>query len=286
MKLSIITINLNNKNGLSETIKSVITQTFTDYEYIVIDGESTDGSLDTIEQYANNIDKWISEKDSGIYNAMNKGIYKAEGEYCLFLNSGDSLYDSNVLQVLFSQSFTEDIISGGIELYSHTKKWYQFPPHDISLFTFTNGSLPHPGTFIKRELLNKLGGYNENYRIISDWCFFVDVLIVQNCSYRHYDITVSKFNCFGISSTSSSAENVQKVQFLKSRFPKIVDDYELFNEEAVFNSFCWLKHHPTIKVIVVLPFKILNRILHLRNKLKKRIIVLDKLKSYNNKLLR
>ena len=276
MKLSIITINLNNKNGLSETISSVIAQTFTDYEYIIIDGRSTDGviSRNTV---------FCAMNDFG---NRNKGLNLAKGEYCLFLNSGDSLYDSDVLQVLFSQSFTEDIISGGIELYSHTKKWYQFPPHNISLFTFINGSLPHPGTFIRRELLNKLGGYNENYRIISDWCFFVDALIVQNCSYKYYDITVSKFNCFGISSTSSSTEDVQKVQFLRNRFPKMADDYDLFNEESVFNSFCWLKYHPIIKVIIVFPFKILNRILHLRNRLKKRIIVLDKLKSDDTKLLR
>ncbi|KAA3688816.1 glycosyltransferase, partial [Bacteroides salyersiae] len=94
------------------------------------------------------------------------------------------------------------------------------------------------------------------------------------------------FNCFGISSTSSSTEDVQKVQFLRNRFPKMADDYDLFNEESVFNSFCWLKYHPIIKVIIVFPFKILNRILHLRNRLKKRIIVLDKLKSDDTKLLR
>ena len=131
MKLSIITINLNNKNGLSETISSVIAQTFTDYEYIIIDGQSTDGSLEVIKQNANHINQWISENDHGIYNAMNKGLNLAKGEYCLFLNSGDSLYDSDVLQVLFSQSFTEDIISGGIELYSHTKKWYHCCPIKI-----------------------------------------------------------------------------------------------------------------------------------------------------------
>ena len=101
MKLSIITINLNNKNGLSETISSVIAQTFTDYEYIIIDGQSTDGSLEVIKQNANHINQWISENDHGIYNAMNKGLNLAKGEYCLFLNSGDSLYDSDVLQVLY-----------------------------------------------------------------------------------------------------------------------------------------------------------------------------------------
>lgn len=88
---------------------------------------------------------------------MNKGLNLAKGEYCLFLNSGDSLYDSDVLQVLFSQSFTEDIISGGIELYSHTKKWYQFPPHNISLFTFINGSATSSGYIYQERIIKQTG---------------------------------------------------------------------------------------------------------------------------------
>ncbi|MDR2910496.1 MAG: glycosyltransferase [Bacteroidales bacterium] len=95
MKLSIITINLNNVAGLQKTIESVVKQTFTDYEYIVIDGGSTDGSADIIKQHANKITYWVSEPDKGIYNAMNKGIRVAKGEYCLFLNSGDWLINSN-----------------------------------------------------------------------------------------------------------------------------------------------------------------------------------------------
>jgi len=84
MKLSIITVNLNNAAGLQKTIESVITQTFTDYEYIIIDGGSTDGSVDVIKQHADKITYWVSEPDKGIYNAMNKGILQAKGEYCLF----------------------------------------------------------------------------------------------------------------------------------------------------------------------------------------------------------
>jgi glycosyltransferase involved in cell wall biosynthesis len=97
IKLSIITINYNNRDGLEKTIRSVIDQRFTDFEFIVIDGGSTDGSVDNIRKYENKINYWCSEKDAGIYNAQNKGIKKAKGEYCLFLNSGDFLYNEDVL---------------------------------------------------------------------------------------------------------------------------------------------------------------------------------------------
>ena len=96
-KLSIITVNLNNAAGLQKTIESVINQTFTDYEFIIIDGGSTDSSLEIIKQYANKITYWVSEPDNGIYNGMNKGIGQADGEYCFFLNSGDWMIENNTL---------------------------------------------------------------------------------------------------------------------------------------------------------------------------------------------
>ncbi|MEP7170167.1 MAG: glycosyltransferase, partial [Bacteroidota bacterium] len=94
---SIITVNLNNAAGLKKTIESVVTQTFNDVEYIIIDGASTDGSKEVIKNYETKISYWVSEKDTGIYNAMNKAIKKAKAEYCLFLNSGDSLTNKKVL---------------------------------------------------------------------------------------------------------------------------------------------------------------------------------------------
>ncbi len=92
MKLSIITVNLNNKDGLQKTIDSVISQTFKDFEWIVIDGGSTDGSKELIEKYSDYISYWVSEPDKGIYNAMNKGIKVAKGDYLEFLNSGDIFF--------------------------------------------------------------------------------------------------------------------------------------------------------------------------------------------------
>ena len=111
-KLSIITINLNNAAGLRKTIESVVNQTFTDYEYLIIDGGSTDGSVEVIKEFADKITYWVSEPDKGIYNAMNKGILKARGEYLQFLNSGDWLVDNEVLFRVFSLNHFEDILYG------------------------------------------------------------------------------------------------------------------------------------------------------------------------------
>lgn len=97
MRLSIITINYNNSIGLRKTIESVVSQTDNTFEYIIVDGGSSDGSVDIIKQYADKVSQWVSERDGGIYNAMNKGVRMAHGEYIMFLNSGDILYDNNVI---------------------------------------------------------------------------------------------------------------------------------------------------------------------------------------------
>ena len=112
MKFSIITINYNNVEGLRNTIKSVVNQTYTDYEFIIIDGGSTDGSVEVIKEYANIITYWVSEPDKGIYNAMNKGIEVANGEYLNFMNSGDCFYNNDVLQKVADYHLEKDMIVG------------------------------------------------------------------------------------------------------------------------------------------------------------------------------
>ena len=121
MKFSIITINYNNSKGLKRTLDSIISQTCHEFEWIVIDGGSSDGSRELIEQHQDSITYWCSEPDKGIYNAMNKGVNKATGDYCLFLNSGDHLCNSKVVEHLISIPFSADIVSGDIYIdgYSH-----------------------------------------------------------------------------------------------------------------------------------------------------------------------
>lgn len=271
MKLSIITINFNDHLGLDKTIQSVINQTFKDFEYIIIDGASTDGSVDVVKKYADNLTHWVSEPDTGIYNAMNKGTRMAQGEYCLYLNSGDFLAADDVLEKAFSYNFTEDIVSCNCLDFDEKHEWLKVPPKNVSLFTFIGGSLPHPTTFIKKEMLEKLGGYNESYRIMSDWCFFLEAMIIQQCSYRTLDILLTKFNCFGISSTSSIIETKKSQEYIRNKFPRIMEDYLPFEDEAVYNVLVWLHEYKFIRRVLVFPFKIINRLFKLRNRLERKI---------------
>lgn len=271
MKLSIITINFNDAAGLEKTIQSVVNQTYKDFEYIVIDGASTDGSVDIIKKYSDKLTHWISEPDTGIYNAMNKGTRLAQGEYCLYLNSGDFLAADDVLEKAFSHNFTEDIVSCICLDFDEKRECLKVPPRNVSLFTFMGGSLPHPTSFIKRELLNRLGGYNESYRIMSDWCFFLDAVVVQNCSYRTLNVLLSKFNCFGISSTSSVIETEKTKEYMMTKFPRIIEDYIPYEDEAVYNVLSWAHERTFLRKLLVFPFKVINRLFKLRNRLGKRM---------------
>lgn len=186
MKLSIITINLNNREGLQRTIDSVVCQTFRDFEWIVIDGGSTDGSRELIEQYADHFAYWVSEPDKGIYNAMNKGIKVAKGEYLLFLNSGDCLYQQNVLQQVFTHSFSEDIVycdDGGTD--GVVKKGGS--PDKITLEFLYTYTICHQTIFHKSSLFRD-NLYDENYKIVADWKFLYEQLIKRDVSYRKLNI--------------------------------------------------------------------------------------------------
>ena len=114
MRFSIITINFNHADGLENTIQSVINQTCHDYEFIIIDGGSSDGSVDVIRKYKENINNWVSEPDGGIFPAMNKGTRQAHGDYCIYMNSGDTFYDNRVLEKVKKCNYTEDIQTGSI----------------------------------------------------------------------------------------------------------------------------------------------------------------------------
>jgi glycosyltransferase involved in cell wall biosynthesis len=201
LKLSIITINLNDTMGVQKTIESVINQTYKDYEHIIIDGGSTDGSVEAIQKYKNNRLKWISEKDTGIYNAMNKGILKSSGEYLLFLNSGDFLYSPHVLENVFNNKSDADLIccSLKIELLDKNESIIEsIKNNKITNRYMFYQSLLHPSTLIKRELFVKFGLYDESFKIAGDYEFFVR-LIKNKAKYIIKPFVLSVFNNQGIS---------------------------------------------------------------------------------------
>lgn len=232
MLLSIITVNLNNITGLQKTIDSVICQTFKDFEWIVIDGGSTDGSRELIEQYADHISYWVCEPDNGIYNAMNKGILASKGEYCFFLNSGDRLIDDDSLQRAFEFNFFEDVVWGNPAFDRVDSIEMGCSPNEISLNTFIGGTIHHSGnSFIKRHLFDngEYGLYDETLKIVSDWKWFLKALGLGNATARHIDITLSVFDCTGISETQKTLRIEERDNVLKEVVPaRILSDYIIF----------------------------------------------------------
>jgi len=210
MKLSIITVNLNNKAGLEKTIQSVVEQTFSDFEYIIIDGGSTDESVTVINKYAYKTKYWVSEPDNGIYHAMNKGISKATGNYCLFLNSGDYLSGKDILKKVFALNRTEDILYGNMMFdYGSGNLAKGIMPGQINFKHMMRDTLWHPVSFIRKELLLSLGMYDESLIITADYDFFLKAILVNKRSLYHLQITISVFSFDGISSLPANREIIQ-----------------------------------------------------------------------------
>ncbi len=227
-KISIITINYNNLEGLRKTMQSVVQQTNKFFEYIVIDGGSTDGSADYIAENAKNIDYLISEKDTGIYNAMNKGIKKATGEYLLFLNSGDCFADNNVLEHTLPYLTTQhSFVYGNMFLSKNDVRISKLiTPTKLDFSYFVTNSLPHPATFIKRQLFYTYFLYNEALKIVADWEFFIYCICKQNESYQHINITISDFDNNGLSSLKDNKQKIiaEEDKVFENHFPMFLSE--------------------------------------------------------------
>ncbi len=229
-RLSIITINYNNAEGLKKTLQSIIHQNSKEFEYIVVDGNSSDGSKELISQNNSYISNWISEPDTGVYNAMNKGVRMSNGEYLLFLNSGDQLADENVIEKILPFLRNADLISGNL-IYSldGVPQTLFTPPENINLTYFLHSFLPHPSTFIKKDLFEKAGFYNENLKVVSDWEFFLKSSVIHQAKYMHIDLIVSDFDNSGLSSNPQNEHLIQqeKQSVYETLFPGLKEEIEL-----------------------------------------------------------
>ena len=233
VRLTIITINYNNKEGLIKTFESIKKQTWSDFEFLVIDGGSTDGCKELIESN-NQIDYWVSEKDSGVYNAMNKGIRKSTGEYIIFMNSGDFFYDEYVLEKIKNQFESHiDILYGDSvffndEGYRKTIK----APENLTFGFFYDGGLNHQAVFIKRSLFSDYFFYNEAYKICADWEFFIVLICIHNVSHKYLETKICYYDFSGI---SAKVENLpiyiqERETTLNKYFPAFLEDAELAKE--------------------------------------------------------
>ncbi|MBO6281137.1 MAG: glycosyltransferase [Alphaproteobacteria bacterium] len=201
--LSIITICYNIKDEIERTCESIVNQTWQDFEWIVVDGGSTDGTVDILKRYQDRMSVFISEKDKGVYNAMNKGIKRACGKWLHFLNGGDCYTDNSILEKVFAdKKYDADVLYGDMNLMRKNKFLRRVTFTDaVDKSFFYKNYIAHPSSFIKRELFDKYGLYNENYRIVSDWEKWV-IFSGHGVIFQHIDRIISDFDDGGISGTN------------------------------------------------------------------------------------
>lgn len=258
-KLSIITINYNNLEGLRKTFESVFDQTYQDFEYIVIDGGSTDKSRELIEKHSDKIHYWVSEKDNGIYNALNKGIKEANGEYVLCLNSGDSLYEDSTLEKTIPLLKSDAaIVYGNSYFFNNIKKrpYVWCPPKVLSFRFFYDDSLNHQSVFIKKELHEKFGLYDEKLKIVADWEFFLRVLSDSKTTWNYMNIVVSKYDKSGLSEINIELRELERVKVLREKYLFFVNGMDdMFNDINFIRPFFLFFGSNMKKILkIILPY--------------------------------
>ena len=207
-KISIITVCLNSGKYLEGAIRSVCEQVYPNVEYIVVDGGSVDSSAEIFAKYRERIDKLSIEKDAGAYDAMNKGIKAASGDIIYFLNSDDRFYDSRVAEkaaAFFEENKETDFIYGNLAVsdVSGQVSYIEKYPDKPSKWLFMTKTIAHPVTFFRRRCFDKVGYYNQDYRIAGDYDWYLRAIFIKKLKSMHIDANISIFRPGGISSTDN-----------------------------------------------------------------------------------
>lgn len=220
--LSVITI-CKNEPFIEETCKSIVNQSYQNFEWIVVDGASTDSTLEKLSRYQKRIDTFISERDGGVYFAMNKGITQAHGKYLLFMNGGDLFYNEEIVKMItpyLTKERAEVFYGDSYRLFENEKDCFiKTYPDKITKSFFLTNTLAHQSSFIKKELFEKFGGYREDFRIVSDkekWLKFTD----NDVKFFHIPYPLSCFRMNGLSRQQSDILIQEKKKMLEEYFPK------------------------------------------------------------------
>jgi len=238
-KLSVITINLNNASGLRKTIESVVNQTYTNYEYIIIDGGSVDGSVDIIKEFTDKIAYWVSEPDTGIYNAMNKGLRRSRGELVTFINSGDTYYSYDSLKtaltftqgkILNAQLFFFDFI------YQYGENKKQVSSIDVTdKYIIYNKGFGHPSAFYKKSLFDFYGFFDETYTISADRDFYMNIIVKKRLAFAYFSFPVSVFQDGGLST------DIQYQKSIQLEDERIINKFYSDFEKRIINNLLFRK---------------------------------------------
>jgi len=273
MRLSIITINRNNAAGLEKTMQSVAAQTFKEFEYIVIDGASTDGSVEVIKKYVPQWArlKWVSEPDAGIYNAMNKGLRLATGDYVQILNSADCLASNDVTERMLAELGKQgcpNILYGNmVKCFPDGRKIVDksFAGQEITMMGMFTGTLNHDPAYIRRDLFEKYGYYDESLKIVSDWKWYLQAIVLGGEKPQYVDLDVTLFDMTGISETNKELDKSERKQVLEQLFLKtVLADYERF--AFPMEQIKRLERHPWAYKMVWLLERCLFKMEKVRNK--------------------
>lgn len=248
MKLSIITINYNNAEGLERTLSSVLSQTYKEIEHVIVDGASTDDSVKVIQEYVHKVEcvndermtvVWSSEPDMGIYNAMNKGIRKATGDYIQILNSGDLLSAPDVTERMVAAlsdgvgilygNMLRDFGNGKVQRDT-TKANGGAREVEWTMDDFIKGTINHDPTYIRSDMYEKYGLYDENLKICSDWKWFVNAVVYGGEKLYYVPIDVTIFDATGISETNLAFREQERHAELEKMLPAaILKDYDTWH---------------------------------------------------------
>jgi glycosyltransferase involved in cell wall biosynthesis len=237
MELSIVTINLNNKEGLEKTLSSVFGQSFSDFEFIIIDGGSADGSLEIIKHNPENINYWVSEKDNGIYDAMNKGMQQASGNYIMFLNSGDALSNKSVIEnciINIDQAPGFDIYYGDMIIVNDRNNPhpnYCRYPDEIDLQFLKKDTLNHQASLFKADLFREFGLYPASFRLAADYWLYLSA-ILRNKKFRHLSFPMVDYDLSGVSAAHNNLYKEEKQKIWEQLVPACIDN--LLNENEGF----------------------------------------------------
>ena len=266
MKYSIITVNYNNRVGLRATIESVVNQTYHNYEFIVIDGGSTDGSADVLKEFDDKITYWVSEPDKGIYNGMNKGIAKATGDYLNFMNSGDCFYDNQVLQHVADYGYNTDFIVGRDYHYSKQlqRGHVSIQPPRTTMMHFFMATLDHQSSFIRRELFNE-SPYDESYRLVSDWIFYVEKIVGEGRQVQFIPDIVCRREEGGLSEQQRERNRKEINDYLHKFLPLgVYKDYATLSnlDKTSLYKFFDICDNPKMRKALVFCIKLINKLYH------------------------
>lgn len=261
-KISIITINRNNATGLRQTIESVISQINDECEYLLIDGQSDDGSEEVIREFADYITYRASEPPRGVYAAMNQGIAHATGTYCLFLNSGDWLNTGSIAEAIRVCTGDDVIYFNTYLSYGNNRVEKERYPTELSMRSFFRRTIGHQSTLIKRELFTRYGLYNEGNKLYSDYEFWLKSIILGNVTCRYVDTFLSYYDMGGISTNPDKEASQEIAAILTKSLPeRVLADYAYWhNQEREMAILIWYKNQKWAYPILVFIYKVIKNI--------------------------